>query len=85
MALRVHGNSKTRHGIHFMVELFFQQKRKYSERVERNQRITFDPLRVLTFLLNKSSIIKWMPRRVLEFPWISKVPSNPQLSLTQSD
>ena len=31
--------------------------------------------------LNKSSIIKWMPRLVLESPWISKVPFSPQLTL----
>ena len=25
-----------------------------------------------------------MPRRILEFPWISKVPSNPQLTLEKN-
>ena len=29
----------------------------------------------------KNPAIKWMPRRVLEFPWISEVQSNPQLTL----
>ena len=33
------------------------------------------------FLLNKCSTIKWMSHRVLEFLWISEVPSNPQLTL----
>ena len=28
-----------------------------------------------------NSIIKWMPRRVSEFPWISEVSSNPHLTL----
>ena len=56
-------------------------KSSYSERVERNQKFVFVPLWVLSFLLNKSSTIKWVPRRVLEFPWIYEVPSNPQLIL----
>ena len=33
---------------------------------------------------DKCSVIKWMPRRVLEFPSISEVPSNPQLTLVKN-
>ena len=43
-----------------------------------------DPLRVLAFFVKKSSTGKWMSRRILEFPWISEVPSNPQLTLDKA-
>ena len=48
----IHGNSKTRRGIHFMVELYFT-KREYSEWVERNQRLFSTRSEYLRFLLNK--------------------------------
>ena len=42
--------------------------------------IAIYPLRVLPFFIINLTM-KWMLRRVLEFPWMSEVPSNPQLTL----
>ena len=64
-----------------MVELLFNNK---NASTQSGSKTIFDndrPAPSTRVFLDKSSTIKWIPRRVLEFPWISEVPSNPQLTL----